>query len=115
MVNPSLGFLPKWTCTSEIFDRDRKIAAVLAVSIAGHDQPPAKAKAQVTGGIEPRKRRQVGRHLVEGDMPPADRVEIEPVREIDAKRTPGRAMNQDGADCGARPDGGDHAFRGVRA
>jgi len=68
MVNSELGFDPFRSGCSEIFGRDRQIAAIFPFGVAADLETAAEAKGEVASRIEPRERRKVADHIVERDF-----------------------------------------------
>ena len=77
MVNALLVIQPKQIAYSGIFDNDRKLAAVVAVSIAGHLQSTAKSESQPACQIKLGQRGEIADDVVEGDTTAADRVQVD--------------------------------------
>ena len=104
MVNGALRIRVRIGRGSEIFDGDRQVAAILAVGVAGDDQPPAEAEAEIARGIEPGRG---GRSLVTSSSvirpPPASRVRSG-AGTRPARARLGIAVDEHGADHRARPE-----------
>ena len=80
MVNAALGSSDRCRMRrSLIFDGDRKVAAIIAVGIAGDVQPAAEAEGQVARRIEPRQRR-AGRCVTSSNAicAAAQRIQLDP-------------------------------------
>src|SRR5258705_1982731 len=84
MVNAGLGFNPKWSSIrSEISGGDRQVAAVVALRIAAHSQTAAESERKVSACIEARQSGKVAGDVVECDFSPTQRMEYDPLRQVD--------------------------------
>src|SRR5256885_6632770 len=99
---------------SLIFNRNRQIAAIFTIRIAGDSHPSAESEGEVAGRIEPGQRRQIAGYVLHADLPAAQRIDLDPPRELDPYRPARLTVDARGADDGARTDPGDRAFRGAR-
>src|SRR5947209_20270241 len=83
---------------SLIFNRNRQIAAIFTIRIAADSHPPAESEGEIARRIEPGKRREIAREIIDGDAAADERIELDALRQADAHDPARLPMHADGAD-----------------
>src|SRR5947208_1459918 len=99
---------------SLILNRNGKIAAIFTIRIAADSYAAAESESEVARRIEPRKRGKIARHVLETDRAAAERIEIDPARQLHPYRSAWRPVDDSGADHRPRTDVGHGAFGRAR-